>query len=323
MSTVDFTYKEESRERLDKVLPEYLTVLEEEYHLSRSQVKKIIEAGNVEVNDIVITKAGTFIDPGDSISICFDSLPSYRLEPYNFDLDIVYEDSSLIVVNKPAGLVVHPGAGVREKTLVHALAFHFSDISSAFEGSERPGIVHRLDKDTTGLLVVAKKPKVHQALAEQFSNHTILRSYRALAYSTPRRKRDIDQQESGEISLPIGRDPHNRLKMTIADTGKQATTTWQVLQRMPHACYLALRLKTGRTHQIRVHLSHLGSPLIGDRLYGDLSNLPPELKEKSDHFGRQALHAAELGFEHPDTGKQLHFEVPLPDDFQQLIEDFS
>jgi 23S rRNA pseudouridine1911/1915/1917 synthase len=187
---------------------------------------------------------------------------------------------------------------------------------------DRPGIVHRLDKDTTGVVVVAKSTPVHAALSKQFADRTTERSYRALVYTTPRAKRVVQLQDHGEIAKPIGRHPTQRTLMTISEKGKPAVTQWRVVERFAYGTVVECRLQTGRTHQIRVHMDSIGCPVIGDATYGDFSNLPSQLREAAERFGRQALHAATLAFRHPISGEQLSFSAELPADFQSLLEFF-
>lgn len=321
MHSIEFEYLGKNHERLDKVVAEYLEQDESQQSLSRSQVKKSIEAGDATVNDVVATKAGFTVQLGDLVTFECRPVKTEDISPYEHPIDIVYEDEDLLVVNKPSGLIVHPGAGARDKTLVNVLAYHFKS-STFFNHGLRPGIVHRLDKDTTGLLVVAKSASIHQQLATQFQERTIKRHYLALVANTPRGRTQIAKESFGKISVPIARDKHNKVRMSVSEDGKSSTTHWEVIEKKRYAILLKLRLETGRTHQIRVHMNYLGAPLIGDPLYGDLSYLPNELLHLSESFGRQALHAAELGFTHPRSGKSLSFFQDPPDDFQQLCNRF-
>ncbi len=316
-------------ERLDEFLLKELTTLAHYSTLTRSQLKRWIEAGAVEVNGAVVTKAGTRLKPGYEVEFLGPPETQSLVETCSLPLALCYEDDHLLVVNKPAGLVVHPGAGNRTGTLIQAVAGYLEESSSTslakhFEGSFRPGVVHRLDADTTGLLVIAKNVTAHQALAKQFAERSIEREYTALALSTPRKKRAIDQAESGVIDAPLGRAPHQRVKMALVEHGgKRAVTHWRVVERFPWATLLRVKLETGRTHQIRVHMESIGSPLIGDRTYGDFSALPKSLKERMEAFGRQALHATILGFKHPQSGEPLRFEEPPPEDFRSLVRFFQ
>ncbi|MCB0334276.1 MAG: RluA family pseudouridine synthase [Bdellovibrionales bacterium] len=327
-TTLSFTFEGPGYERLDEFLLRELQSLSSYERLTRSQLKRWIASGSVEVNDAVETKSGARLKPGYDVVFLGANESDYLFEPCSLPLSLCHEDEDLLVINKPAGLVVHPGAGNKTGTLIQAVAGYLEESSGTFlgkhfEGSFRPGVVHRLDADTTGLLVVAKNAPTHQALAKQFAERTIDREYVALALSTPRRKRAIDQNESGVIDASVGRAPHQRVKMAVvADGGKRAVTHWSVTERFPWATLLKLKLETGRTHQIRVHMDYIGSPLIGDPTYGDFSALPKALKEKGDLFGRQALHAAVLGFTHPASGERLRFEEGPPDDFLELIDSF-
>jgi 23S rRNA pseudouridine1911/1915/1917 synthase len=305
--------------RLDKVLvSELVGTLE----CSRSQIERWIEQGLVRVNARVILKASWKVSAGDVIEVLAPSDEPTTLAPFEFKLDILFEDSDLLVINKPAGLSVHPGAGNKDQTLANAVVHHVGESQLAVGASDRPGIVHRLDKDTTGALVIAKSTVTHAALARQFADRTIERAYRALVFTTPRARRAVQVAEEGEISAPIGRHPTKRTLMSVVEHGKPAVTRWRVIERFQYATLLECRLRTGRTHQIRVHLQSLGCPVIGDRTYGDFSNLPGKLREASDKFGRQALHAYTLGFEHPVTKEPLAFTAPPPEDFEALIRVF-
>jgi 23S rRNA pseudouridine1911/1915/1917 synthase len=305
--------------RLDRAIQREFS---ESLKLSRSQIERIIESGGVFVNGRSILKAAYKIAHGDSVEIrvVADERPDF--EPFRFKLDLLFEDSHLIVINKPAGLSMHPGAGNRSKTLANAVVAHVGERQSGVGERDRPGIVHRLDKDTTGVVVVAKSSRVLTALALQFAERTIEREYKALVFTTPRARRAVQLSDSGEISSPIGRHPTQRTKMAISERGRAAITEWRVLERYDYGSLLGCRLKTGRTHQIRVHLNSIGSPIIGDPVYGDFSNLPRPLREASEGFGRQALHAATLSFTHPISNRRLSFSAELPADFCALIKLF-
>jgi 23S rRNA pseudouridine1911/1915/1917 synthase len=235
-------------------------------------------------------------------------------------LEVLYEDSALIVINKPAGLAMHPGPGHPDGTLVNYLLAHCGDLSG-IGGELRPGIVHRLDMDTSGVLVVAKTDVAHVGLAAQFKAHTIDRTYLALALAQP-------EDDKGTIDLPLGRHQTHRVRRAVTERGKRAVTHWWVEQRLSPLCLFRLKLETGRTHQIRVHLAAQGWPVVGDPLYGSAARvkglaMPPEAKEMLLAFKRQALHAAELGFIHPVTGQKLQFATPLPKDFADLLHMLS
>jgi len=328
-----FQVHADKKQRLDSLLAESLAQIESFKGVTRSQVKNWIEAGLVLVNDKLVRKAGTFVDQGDRIVLDEEqilALGSTHLAPLDLKLKIVYEDENLLVVDKPPFLTVHPGAGNKDFTLANALVAHLSEDKSykqmleAGSGKQRPGIVHRLDKDTSGLLVVAKNIGTQAALSKQFAEKTTKRAYYALVFTTPRANRTVSKSDQGTISANLGRDPKDRKKMAVLKNGgKSAVTHWKVIERMPYATLLELRLETGRTHQIRVHLRELGSPVMGDRVYGDFSGLSPALKKVQSSFGRQALHAHLLEFTHPQSGKLLAFKSPLPPDFKQLISAFG
>jgi 23S rRNA pseudouridine1911/1915/1917 synthase len=305
--------------RLDKVLVAHLAA---RMACSRSQIERWVEEGLVSVNGKVVTKPALKVCAGDTIEIApIAEKPTY-VTSLEMPLEILFEDTYLLVVNKPAGLSMHPGAGNVTHTLANAIVHHVGKNQLGVGVSDRPGIVHRLDKDTTGVVVVAKTTAVHAALSKQFAERTVGRSYHALVFSTPRANRAIQVQEQGEVVAPIGRHPTNRKMMAIVESGRPATTTWRVLERFAHGTMVECVLKTGRTHQIRVHMNAIGSPVIGDRTYGDFSNLPRNLRDAAHSFGRQALHAASLAFSHPITGERLSFSSSIPKDLEALIRIF-
>lgn len=270
---------------------------------SRSQIKKLIEAGQVRADGGSILSAHYRVKPGETIEVESQEERGEETRAEAIPLDIVHEDPELLVVNKPAGMVVHPAHGNPAHTLVNALLYHVRNISGVGGNNIRPGIVHRLDKDTSGLLVVAKNEAAHFYLARLFKDHHIDRTYQAIV-------RGVVQHDEGEIDEPVGRAFLNRKKVIIRPSGgKEALTYYRVKKRFPKATWLEVKPQTGRTHQIRVHLSHLGHPVLGDSLYG----------AKAVGIDRQALHASELGFIHPKTKEKLHFESPLPADMQALI----
>jgi 23S rRNA pseudouridine1911/1915/1917 synthase len=284
--------------------------------MTRSAVQRLIEGGMVTV-DGAPAKPSQKLKGGERVVVAIP--PPVPAEPAaeQIPLDVLYEDSDLIVVNKPAGMVVHPGAGAGSGTLVNALLGHCRDLSG-IGGELRPGIVHRIDKDTSGVLVVAKNDRTHQGLARQFEEHSVKRVYLALVYGSPK-------ADKGRIEGAIGRHPVDRTKMSgKATRGKHAVTHWQVCSRYPGITLLRLRLETGRTHQIRVHLTESGFPLVGDKVYGNSSRLTavrdPEARRLIQGLGRQALHARTLGFIHPEKGEYLEFETGLPEDMARIIE---
>jgi 23S rRNA pseudouridine1911/1915/1917 synthase len=287
--------------------------------LSRSRVKALIEEGRVRCGARTIEDPSYRVKPGERFEIAVpasvDPVPQGQAIP----LAIVYEDEHLIVLDKPAGLVVHPAPGNPDRTLVNALIAHCGPSLSGIGGVRRPGIVHRLDKDTSGLLVAAKTDAAHRALSEAFAKHDIHRVYRALVWGVP-------SPRSGTIEGAIGRHPVDRKRMTVRRSGgKPALTRYRVLRAFgTAAALLECRLATGRTHQIRVHLASIGHPVIGDPVYGRTSRarrerLPPKTHDAVAKFGRQALHAARLGFRHPITMESMAWEAPAPLDFERLI----
>ncbi|MCP3413412.1 RluA family pseudouridine synthase [Bradyrhizobium brasilense] len=311
---------DEGSARLDRVLAQRSP------ELSRSRLKALILAGSVTVKDAVVRDPAYHVAKGDTIII--DVPEAAPAEPQGEDiaLDIVFEDDDIIVIDKPRGLVVHPAAGHASGTLVNALIAHCGSSLSGIGGVKRPGIVHRLDKDTTGLMVVAKNDQAHQSLTAQFADHgrtgPMERGYMAFVWGVPNRPH-------GTIDAPIDRHPHAREKMAVRQGGREAITHFEVLSSFagrdgkPVASLLACRLETGRTHQIRVHLAHLGHPLLGDSVYGahfktKAGQLGAEGKDTLTALGRQALHAYLLALEHPRTGELLHWEAPLPEDLLLL-----
>jgi len=281
---------------------------------SRSQIKSAIEEGDVTVNGKE-PKVSQHLKTGDVVELHVEPAIAAVAIPQDIPLNIVYEDSSIIVINKPAGMVVHPAPGNPDQTLVNALLFHCHDLSG-IGGVLRPGIVHRLDKETSGLIVAAKSDEAHRKLSGQFEKHDVHKNYIALVWG------DVKGQ-SGEIILPVGRHPVDRKKMsTKSRHGKDAFTLWKVRERYGVVTLLDIEIKTGRTHQIRVHLSERGYPVIGDAVYGNASKLQTvknaELKAEIKALQRQALHAAQLSFLHPQSGKRVVFTAPLPQDMDNL-----
>ena len=272
---------------------------------SRSALQGLMEAGFVRRNGAPANKKDK-LAAGDRITLTLPDPQPIEAQPQDIPLDIVYEDDHLLVVNKPKGMVVHPAPGNPDGTLVNALLYHCRGQLSGVGGAIRPGIVHRIDKDTSGLLVVAKDDLTHQGLSEQMAVHAIHRVYHAVVYGNIR-------QDAGTIEAPIGRDPRDRKRMAVTPgQGKRACTHWQVLERFGRFTLLACRLETGRTHQIRVHMAHIGHPLAGDPVYGPRSVI-------RDLQG-QCLHAKELGFRHPVTGQEMRFDSPLPAYFTTFLE---
>ena len=272
--------------------------------VSRSRWKQLIEAGRVTLNGAPVRKPNTPLAPGDILACTLPEPEPVGLVPADIPLDILYEDSDLIVLNKPADLVVHPAPGHAADTLVNALLHHCTDLQG-IGGELRPGIVHRLDKDTSGVLVVAKNEPAHTALVAQFSAHTVRKEYLALVWGRPR-------PPAGTVDLPIGRHPVHRQKMAVTEKGRAALTRYETIAAGPLAALLRVRIETGRTHQIRVHLAKLGHPVAGDTTYGRArSGLPPGLD-----LPRQMLHAHVLQIAHPRDGRPLAFTAPPPADFE-------
>lgn len=281
--------------------------------VSRATIQKAIQSGDCLVNDRT-TKASYKVRAGDEIQLELPEAAPLEATPENIPLDIVYEDDELIVINKPAGMVVHPGAGVKSGTLANALVYHFNQLSQA--GSGRPGIVHRLDVGTSGLIVVAKTDRAHQHLAAQFEARTVEKHYTALVYGQVK-------NEAGRIDAPIGRDPRNRVKMAVrpAGQGRNALTLYRVVERFDEFTLLGVEIKTGRTHQIRVHLAYIKHPIVGDSTYdgGRVNSVKnARLRHMIEKLGRPFLHAARVQFTHPN-GERLALEVPLPDDLQNYL----
>ncbi len=321
--------------RLDKALARDVP---DEAVLSRTRLARLIVAGAVQVNGTVVSDAKARVGEGAQIEIVVDEAEESHIGPENIALNVVFEDDDLIVVNKPAGMVVHPAPGTPSGTLVNALLHHCGEDLSGVGGVKRPGIVHRIDKETSGLLVVAKTDAAHQGLAAQFEAHTVERLYQAICYGVPEasdpRLRGIKgvSFEPGNImkvTTQLARHKTDRQRQAVLfQGGRHAVTRVRVEERFgtpPVAALVACWLETGRTHQIRVHMTHAGHGLIGDPVYGGRRKLPakalPEAtQERVRCFPRQALHAAVLGFEHPVTGEALRFEVPLPEDMEALLE---
>lgn len=286
-------------ERVDKV------IAMEADALSRSFVQKMIKNGEVTVGGNAV-KAGYKVSEGEEIIFAVPQSVEPEILPQNIPLDILYEDDDLLVVNKPKGMVVHPAAGHYTDTLVNALMYHCEGRLSGINGVLRPGIVHRIDMDTTGALVVCKSDAAHQSLSAQLKEHSITRRYRAIVHG-------VFTEPSGMIDAPIGRDPNNRKKMCINErNGKRAVTHFEVLKQLKEFAYIECRLETGRTHQIRVHMTSIGHPLLGDAVYGN--------RASRFHLQGQTLHAMTLGFVHPKTGKYMEFEAPLPEYFEHLLK---
>ena len=295
-----FLIDEESKgTRIDRVLSLLLA------ESSRSYIQKLIEKGNVTVDGKPCTAKNYKVSIGQQVELVMPEPEILSVEAENIPLDIVYEDEDVLVVNKPRGMVVHPAVGNYTGTLVNAILYHCGERLSSINGVIRPGIVHRIDKDTSGLLMIAKNNMAHESLSAQLAEHSITRRYTALVY-------DNLAKDSGTVDAPIGRDPKNRLRMAVTTQGsKRAVTHWRVLERFGKYTLIEARLETGRTHQIRVHMSHIKHPLVGDMVYGP--------KKQTLTEEGQMLHARVLGFVHPRTGEYMEFERPLPEEFEQVL----
>ena len=305
--------------RIDKYMSEHVQ------HSSRNRIQKAADSGFIQVNGKPV-KSNYKVRPGDVITLMLDR-PHYdtTIEPEEMPLDIVYEDDQLMVINKPAGLVVHPGCGNFHGTLVNAVAWHLRDLPTYDPNDPSVGLVHRIDKDTSGLLVIAKTPEAKTELGAQFFNHDTHRSYNALVWGN-------FAEDTGRIEGNIGRDPKDRLRMAVfpvgSENGKSAVTHYKVLERYGYVTLVECRLETGRTHQIRAHMKHIGHPLFGDERYGGTEILRGERTASYKAFiqncfklcNRQALHARTLGFVHPVTGQQMDFTSELAADMAALIE---
>ena len=302
--------------RLDRLLATTLV------ELSRNRIKPLIKEGLVLLNGAPVLNPSHKARAGDIYEITVPEAVESEPEPEDIPLDIIFEDEHLIVINKPAGMVVHPAAGNWSGTLVNALLHHCRDSLSGIGGVKRPGIVHRIDKDTSGLMVVAKSDAAHQGLATLFAAHDIERRYKAIVWGRV-------YPPAGEIEGNIGRDPHNRKRMAIITKGgKSALTRYKLVENFSDiAALVSCELETGRTHQIRVHMGHIGHPLVGEPLYtrprrSRVSALPEDRQKTILSFNRQALHAETLGFVHPVTDKRLKFEVDFPSDLRELTKAF-
>jgi len=287
---------EENNIRIDK----YIQI----ENMTRAQVQKLIDEGNVTVNGKVV-KTSYKLKSGDEITVVVPDPVELDVKAENIPLDIVFEDEHMLVINKPQGMVVHPAAGNYEGTLVNALLYHCKDSLSGINGVLRPGIVHRIDKDTSGLIMVAKTNEAHLSLSEQIKTKTAYRHYICIATGHILQKKGI-------IDAPIGRHPTSRLKMAVTPTNsKEAVTHFEVLEYLNNATYVALKLETGRTHQIRVHMQYIGHPIVGDPLY---------LNKNAYNLKGQALHAERISFTHPKTGERMEFTAPPPKYFTELLE---
>jgi 23S rRNA pseudouridine1911/1915/1917 synthase len=302
---------DESGERLDAYLAAHIT------GWSRSRIQRLIEDGDVLVGGRTI-KPSYKLRGDDEIEVELTPAAPAEFAPEEIPIEVVYEDDQLVIVNKPAGLVVHPAAGIPSGTLANALAFHFQKLPTR-GGAARPGIVHRLDRDTSGLMVVAKTEAAHENLAEQFRAREVFKSYVALVHGRV-------EQDAGSIDQPIARDPRNRTRMAVVRGGRPSLSLYRVRRRYDRFTMLDVEIKTGRTHQIRVHLQWLKHPVVSDAVYGggrDHAVALPRLRARINALNRQFLHAEQLGFRHPTTGETLRFTAPLPPELANILDELN
>ena len=306
--------------RIDKFLQSQIN------ELSRTRLQALIRDGQVKINNIIINSTSKKIKEDDQIKVNFPPPKETLIKPNKIPLDILYDDDDIIVINKSPGVVVHPGAGNYDKTIVNGLMFKYKNNLSSIGGKLRPGIVHRIDKDTSGVIVVAKNDNAHINLSKQFSDHSIKRVYEALIWGSLK-------PQNGKISEKISRSVKNRQLMTVRkEKGKIAITNYKTLKifqnsNLPKISLIECQLETGRTHQIRVHMNFKGNPIVGDKSYGKskkkFKKIDPKIENQINNFNRQALHAKSLGFLHPKTRKELFFEARRPEDFDALIKNLK
>lgn len=303
MKQINFeVLSEDADSRIDRYLAQQMP------DQSRSFLQKLIREEQITVNGRPV-KANYRLQPEDQVLVIVPDPQLPDILPENIPLDILYEDSDVLVINKPKGMVVHPAAGHYTNTVVNAVMYHCQGNLSGINGVMRPGIVHRIDRDTTGAIVICKNDQAHQSLAQQLKEHSITRSYRAIVWNNLK-------EDEGTVDRPIGRHPVDRKKMAVNEkNGKTAVTHYRVLERFGRFTYIECRLETGRTHQIRVHMASIGHPLLGDEVYGPSGKQPFRLQG-------QCLHAMTLGFLHTSTGEYVEFEAPLPEYFTQLLKNF-
>ena len=309
--------KEDVGKRLDVVIVNYLD------NFTRTSIKKLIELNKVKINDLVINSPSRKIKDNDKILINLHYEKRKNVIPSNIDIDIIYEDKDILIINKSPGMVVHPGAGNFSNTLVNALIFKYKKNLSDLNGETRPGIVHRIDKETSGILVIAKNNYAHSELGKQFQNHNIKRKYVALIWG-------VIRPLNGKIRTLISRSKKNRQLMSVSDIkGKEAITNYKTkrifnIKDIPKISLVEFELETGRTHQIRVHMSYKGCPILGDKKYGKrktkFKKLDKEFKDELTSINRQILHAKTLGFEHPTSKNFVNFDTDLPKDFQKILD---
>jgi len=279
--------------------------LRENTTFSRSRVSSLIQDGALRISDVIELKPSRKLAEGEKITLCVPEVREVELVAQNIPIDILYQDEDIVIVNKPCGMVVHPAVGNEDRTLVNALMYHIKDLSG-IGGEMRPGIVHRLDKDTSGLILVAKNDHAHSIMSEQFKSRTMEKHYRAVAFGNI-------SDDSGLIDAPIARHPTDRKRMAIVNGGKESRTEWQIIERLKGAVYLDVHLLTGRTHQIRVHMQSIGHPLLGDVIYAPHVKVPV-------HIPRLMLHAYSLSFDHPTSGQRMEIKAPLPEKFTTVLE---
>lgn len=304
----DIVRPEQGGLRLDRALAELFP------DQSRNSLTRLIDEGHVRLDTVVASKPSHKVAAGQTIDVDFPPPVSTSIESQDLPLHVIYEDEDLVVIDKPAGMVVHPAAGHRDETLVNALLFHVRDLSG-IGGELRPGIVHRLDKDTSGVMVIAKNDEAHRKLTAAWNTEAIRKEYIAIVYGTPRAAK-------GTIDAPIGRDSRDRKRMAIVPGGRHAVTDYEVIEALRGVSVVRCRLRTGRTHQIRVHMKHLGHPIVGDPLYSgpQWRGIPDKQIQRALAMIRhQALHAARLTLPHPRTAQPLTFEAELPEDMRALI----
>ena len=297
MNDILYVKAQESGERIDALLARSIE------NLTRSQAQRLLESGLVTVDGAPVKKNRKTV-PGELYRVEIPEATETELVAQDIALDIVYEDGDVIVVNKPRGMVVHPAPGHPDGTLVNALMFHCGDSLSGIGGEKRPGIVHRIDRDTSGLIIAAKNDPAHLALSEQLSDHSLARVYECVVHGRMR-------EDAGTVDAPIARHPSDRKRMAVVPGGRRAVTHWEVIARYNGWTHLRCRLETGRTHQIRVHMAHIGHPLLGDEVYG---------KSPEKGLTGQCLHARELKFVHPRTLESIHLTTELPEYFTQVLE---
>ncbi len=295
--------------RLDRALGELFP------HQSRNALANLVKAGHVHVDGMPATKPSQRVETGQRVTVEVPETAPSSIASQDLPLTVLHEDDDIVVIDKPAGLVVHPAAGHPDQTLVNALLFHVKDLSG-IGGEIRPGIVHRLDKDTSGVMLIAKHDEAHRKLTADWNTDRVRKEYLALVYGTP-------TTERGTIDAPIGRDPRDRKRMAVVPGGRRAVTEYELAERLRYVSLVRCRLRTGRTHQIRVHMKHIGHPIVGDPVYSgpQWRGIPDKRVQRAlSSLGRQALHAARIAFVHPRTGQVMTVEAPLPQDLRELLD---